>query len=518
MRGYPNVYRVLQRLKRNRNDQQKPAKPSISFTISLDENKNILKQQLGDSPDVMFRTMSIPMVNRGTQAALLLSIDGIIDDEAIREHVIEPLLKKPEDSQGNRLKERITINEWKEEENVYQAVEQVLKGNTLLLTEGSNKALLINASKFEVRSIDEPQAEQAIRGARDGFVESTAVNISLLRQRISHPSLRFQTIVVGEISRTTITLAYMNDIVDTQLLNRVRERIKEVKVDSLKSSGELEQYIEDHPYTMFPTIGNTARPDKAAALLMEGRILVLINGTPICLFIPHLFIENMQNVEDYNSRPYYVSFIRLLRFLSFIISTTFPAIYIAALNFHKETIPSDMIVPIVQARELVPFPLAMEVILSIIMFEVVREAGIRLPQQVGSALSIVGALILGEVAVSAGLFGAPTVIVVSIAYIASFVINPIADVTALLRVFFFAASSLFGAYGLFVAMLGLLTHMVSLTSVGVPYMAPFAPVYFRDWEDALIRLPLRWIKHRPRSVPHRRDEKITALPKTGGKE
>lgn len=207
----------------------------------------------------------------------------------------------------------------------------------------------------------------------------------------------------------------------------------------------------------------------------------------------------------------------MLRFVSFVISISLPGIYIAAINFHKVMIPSDMIVPIIQARETVPFPLAMEIAMMILMFEVVREAGVRLPQQIGSALSIVGALILGQVSVSAGLVGAPTIIVVSISYIAAFVITPIADVTALLRIGLFIASSLFGGYGLIVAMLGLLTHMISLTSFGIPFMAPFAPFYFQDWKDSLIRLPLRWKKQRPKSIPNQRKTRIRSLPKTGDK-
>lgn len=230
---------------------------------------------------------------------------------------------------------------------------------------------------------------------------------------------------------------------------------------------------------------------------MEGRIAVFIDGNPVSLIVPYLFIENFMNVEDYNSRPYYSSFIRLMRFFAFFISITLPALYISTLNFNKALIPSDIIVPLIQARETVPFPLALEVIMIILMFEVVREAGVRLPQQIGTAVSIVGPLILGDVAVSAGLIGAPTIVIVSLSYIAAFVITPIADVTALLRIGLFIASSIFGSYGLCIALLALLTHMVSLTSLGVPYMAPFSPTHFRDWKDSFVRFPTRLLKRRP---------------------
>ena len=238
--------------------------------------------------------------------------------------------------------------------------------------------------------------------------------------------------------------------------------------------------------------------------------IIFHSGPSMCESFPY-------PIEDYNSRPYYSSFIRFIRFVSFYFSTTLPALYFSALNFNKQMIPSDLLVPIIQAREMVPFSLWLEMALMILMFEVVREAGVRLPQAVGSALSIVGALILGQVAVSAGLVGAPTIVIISISYISAFIITPIADVTALLRIALLIASSLFGPFGLIVAILGLTTHMVSLTSMGVPYMAPIAPTHFRDFKDLVFRFPIKWLKHRPKSIPNQRDSKIQSLPNTGDK-
>lgn len=220
------------------------------------------------------------------------------------------------------------------------------------------------------------------------------------------------------------------------------------------------------------------------------------------------FLDNLKTIEDYNSRPYYSSFIRIIRVFAFIISTTLPALYISALYFNKEMIPSDLLIPIIEEREMVPFSLWLEMFLMILMFEVVREAGVRLPQAVGSALSIVGALILGQVAVTAGLVGAPTIVVISISYISAFIITPIADITALLRIALLISSTMFGMFGLIVALLGLITHMVSLTSLGIPYMAPLAPTYFRDFKDTFIRFPTKWLKQRPTSISNKRSTKI----------
>lgn len=519
---YLKIKSIMQKMKQNTKwTQEEQFNNSILFSSDVHKNEEKLKQLLDSSDDIIFHDFIIPLHDGRTLKALLVIVDGLIDEDAIRNNVLEPLTKESLDStmgeELKQVKERISIFNTKKENNLEKSVYQILKGNTLLLLDGYSEGLLLNAPGYEVRAISEPQSDRAVRGAHDGFIESSPTNIALLRRRISHPSLQFETIKIGEYSQTDITIGYVKDIADPKLIERIKQRLEQIKVDEINNSGEIEQFIEDHPFSIFPTIGNTERPDKASALLMEGRIVIIVNGDPVSLFVPSLFLENIKSIEDYSSRPYYSSFIRMLRFVSFVISISLPGIYIAAINFHKVMIPSDMIVPIIQARETVPFPLAMEIAMMILMFEVVREAGVRLPQQIGSSLSIVGALILGQVSVSAGLVGAPTIIVVSISYIAAFVITPIADVTALLRIGLLIASSLFGGYGLIVAMLGLLTHMISLTSLGIPFMAPFAPFYFQDWKDSLIRLPLRWKKQRPKSIPNQRKTRIRSLPKTGDK-
>lgn len=524
MGSYNNVHRVIKRLQGKKKKQEAKHSDSShndSLSPNLEENVTAIKQILGNSPDVRIRSITIPLTKNKKIKAIVLSIDGIIDQQAIREHVIRPLKEEPIDDVGELLdaiQQRIYINEVTVTKALKESLPKVLKGNTLLLVDGLTEGLLINASKYESRSIEESESEQTIQGARDGFIESLQVNISLIRQRIADPHLHFETFEIGEITRTTVVIGYMSHIVDDALVERVRTRLQDIKVDSIESSGDIEQHIEDHPYSIFPTIGNTERPDVAVSALLDGRVIIFINGTPVCLYVPYLFIESLKNVEDYHSRPYYTSLIRIIRFFAFVISTTFPAIYMAALNFHKEMIPSDMIVPVVQAREAVPFPLTLEIIITIIMFEVIREAGVRLPQHIGAAFSIVGALILGEVAVAAGLFGAPTIIIVSISFIAAFVITPITDVTALLRLLFFIGSSLFGAYGLFVMLLAILTHMVSLTSLGVPYMSPLSPFYLRDLKDTIVKFPKRWLTHRPQSIPNKKPKKVESLPETGGKQ
>lgn len=524
MKGYKKIKSLLQNRKhKNKSkDQSSEDKSSVlpekPFYPDLKHNKEYVLERFGQAPDLIIHELPITLVNGQKLAALLFGINGLINEEVIREHVLEPLISQQIEKPNNELEQissKLSVQKMRIINDLDNALIELLKGHVLLLFEGYIRGLLIDVVALEERPITEPESEKAVRGARDGFVESTATNIALLRQRIAHPSLRIEKMILGTYSQTTIVISYMQDIAASELVNRVKSRLKQIDMDAINNSGEIEQAIEDHPYTIFPTIGNTERPDRAASLLMEGRVLLFVSGNPTCLYVPLLFLENLQSIEDYQSRPFYSSFTRLLRFMAFIVSVALPGIYIAALNFHKEIIPSAMIVPIIEARETVPFPLMMELLLMILMFEVVREAGVRLPLEIGSALSIVGALILGEVSVSAGIVGAPTIIVVSISYIASFLISPIADVTALLRLGLFIVSSIFGAYGLIISLLGLITHMVSLTSMGVPYLAPFAPFYIQDLKDTIFRFPLRWHKKRAKSIPHKRKVKIRSLPKQG---
>lgn len=519
-----NIEKLIKKLKTKNTKQEQRSNENKKhpFSEDLRKNEKTITEWLGSSQDVMMTKFTIKLKNEEKLDAMLLAIEGTVDEAVKREDILKQLQNHYLESLPNenldQVQDRLSAKHIKTETDILKAVNDVLKSHILLMVDGYSKGLLITADGFEIRSVTEPETERTVRGPREGFIEALGVNLSLIRRRIRHPSLRFETINVGVYTETEVTIGFVKDIADPHIVDLVKKRIQAIKVDSINNSGDIEQLIEDHPYSIFPTIGNTERPDKAAAMLMEGRVIIFVNGDPVALITPFLFVESFMNIADYNSRPFYSTLVRLLRFASFLISIILPALYISALNFNKALIPSDLIVPLIQARETVPFPLAMEIIVSILMFEVVREAGVRLPQQIGTAVSIVGPLILGEVAVSAGLIGPPTIIIVSLSYIASFVIPTIADVTALVRIYLFIIASVFGSYGLCMGLLGLLTHMVSLTSLGIPYMAPFSPIKFNDFKDTLIRIPTRLIKSRPKSIPKRRYKRIHSVPDTGEKK
>lgn len=461
------------------------------------------------------RDFRLETYNGGSIDALFIGIEGLLNEVSLLENVFKPLMNKPLDHEldlADQIKQRLFVKKAEFETDVNQLILNVLQGKGLLLVDGLPEGWILHIEGIEERAIQEPPTEAIVKGPREAFVESIATNLALIRRRIQHPSLRFESTKIGHYTRSNVTIAYIDGIADPQVVQRLRDRLKHIETDSLLSSGELEQFVEDNPHTIFPTVGNTERPDKSAAMLMEGRIVILVDGDPVALIVPYLFIQSLQNQEDYSSRPYFATFIRLLRLFSYLSSITLPSLYVLALNFHKEVIPSELVVSIAESRQKVPFPLEMELVGLTIAFEIVREAGVRMPRAIGQAVSIVGALILGQVSVQAGFIGAPTIIIVALSSIASFIVTPIAEVAAILRFMFLIPTSLFGFYGFLSLGLAVTTHMVSLTSMGVPYMAPIAPTYFGDWKDAVFRLPFRFLRNRPKSIPNQREKRIEQLP------
>src|SRR5699024_8820722 len=395
------IKRLLENMSAKNQDNQPPDDVddnSNHFSTDIRKNEKMLSEQLGTSQDVMLTKFKIKLHNSDDVDAMLVAIDGLVDEEVKRNNVIKPLIEPPLEKDPSKdlasIRERLAVKSAVIEGDPEKVLQKVLKAQAFLLIDGLSEGLLISIEGFEIRSIEEPETEQIVRGSREGFIESLSVNLSMVRRRIASPSLRYETMEIGEYSQTDDTIAYITDIVDHKIVHEVKSKICQIKVDNINSSGDIEQLIEDHPYSIFPTIGNTERPDKVSRLLMHGRVVIFVDGDPICLYAPFLFVESMKNIEDYISRPYYTSFIRLIRFFSFALSITLPALYISAVNFNKGLIPSSLIVPLTVARESVPFPLALEVMIMIIMFEVVREAGVRLPKQVGTAVTIVGPLIL----------------------------------------------------------------------------------------------------------------------------
>lgn len=479
-----------------------PAKLSAGLARNLAQLRNIFN----DSSDIQIRQFKLG----GKTEAALFFVAGLVDKKIIHESILHSLMY---DSRlvynGNSLAREnivdiqqvmLSVGEIKHTAAVNELVHSILSGYAGLLIDGYTQALLINAKGWETRSVQEPVTEAVVRGPREGFTETIGTNTALLRRKIKSPNLIIETMVLGERTRTDIALGYIKGIVNPALITEIKRRLKRINIDAILESGYIEQFIEDNPFSPFPTIANSEKPDVVAAKILEGRVAILVDGTPIVLTAPMLFVESFQSPEDYYSRPYYVSIVRALRFLAFTVSILGPPVYVALSTFHQELIPTALLITMAAAREGTPFPAVVEAIGMGMVFEILREAGIRLPRPVGQAISIVGALVVGEAAVSAGIITSTMVIVVAFTAISSFVVPAQADVQSLLRIFLVIAAGFIGAYGIGIGLLIILIHLCEIRSFGIPYFSPLAPTIPGDLKDVFVRAPLWAMFKRPESL------------------
>lgn len=472
------------------------------LSSSLNRNLNRISQKLGDSPDIVNRQFMIG--HSPSRTAVILYIDGLADQKIINESILRPLLNidhvsstfTPEVLEQYLL----TVGGTKQVKNLAGLVEGILTGDTALLLDGAPTGLLLSTKGWEKRSISEPDTETIVKGPRDGFTEDLRTNTALLRRRIEHPSLRFAAIKIGKKTRTDINIAYIQGVANPGLVNEVKRRIQRIHTDGILAAGFIEQFIEDAPFSLFPTVGYTERPDVCCAKLMEGRVAILTDGTPVVNTVPFLFVESFQSPDDYNFRPFYMTLVRWFRYVAFAISILLPPIYVAISSYHQELIPTSLLISMAAATEGTPFPALVEAIGMGFIFEILREAGIRIPRPYGQAVSIVGALVIGDATVSAGLVGAPLVIVVAFTAIASFLVPTLADVAAILRVILTILAGILGAFGLNGGLIVIYVHLATLRSFGVPYLSPLAPLMPDDLKDVAVRAPLWAMFTRPKAL------------------
>jgi len=504
--------RGMQLHKLNEKSLHKEQAPGIKeeqvLTSSLDENIDVLRNALGEGPDIIIRKFSFGQEPRYDAAVIF--VDGMVNKTIINDSIIKPLmydLHLISDDRKFEIKDigelrtvLLSVGDVKQITTVKDTVRSGLYGNTILLLDGHAEALDIDTKGWETRSIQEPSVEQVVRGPREGFTETMRFNTAMLRRKILNPNFTIEQMVIGEQTRTNVSIAYLRGVANPKVVEEVKTRLGRIKTDAILESGYIEEFIEDAPYSIFSTVGNTEKPDVAAAKILEGRIAILVDGTPFVLTVPMLFVEGFQSAEDYYSRPHFFSFIRMLRFMAFFISMLAPAIYVALTSYHQELIPTPLLITIAAASEGTPFPALLETLVMVIVYEILQESGIRLPSQVGQALSIVGALVMGQAAVEAGLVGAPVVIVVAITAIASFLVVTHTDATALLRYFFIILAGVLGAFGIIIGLLAILIHLAGLRSFGSPYLSPLAPITWRDLKDVFIRVPIWAMDKRPQAI------------------
>lgn len=496
------MIRVIKKLIRSMNkdkiNKNETSKDYMPISKDIKQNLNNIKEYFENASDIIIREIELGIDQQ--VKAFLVMVDGLVDKTALNESLMKSIMLNARVSEPNKginkkniyhfVKDcALSIASVNETNTFEETVDSILSGDVAIFIDGSNSVIIASIRGWESRGVEEPITETVVRGPREGFVETLRVNTSLLRRKIKNHNLKFEMITIGKQTKTNVCIVYVKGIVDDKTLQEVKRRLKSIEIDSILESGYVESYIEDAPFSIFPTVGNTEKPDIVCAKILEGRVAILIDGTPFVLTVPYLFVEGFQNSEDYYSRPFYASILRLLRWGSFFLAISLPAIYIAVTSYHQELLPPTLLSTIAAAQEGTPFPTFIEAFIMLTIFEILREAGLRLPKVVGQAVSIVGALVIGEAAVSAGLIGAPMVIVVSLTAITSFVITPLYDAMSILRIFFTFLAAIAGQYGIMLGLAGMLTHICSLNSYGIPYSLSFAPSNKSDMKDVFIRVP-----------------------------
>ncbi|MFD0694175.1 spore germination protein [Paenibacillus sp. GCM10027628] len=479
-----------------------PGSQHVGLTDDLEQNKRSLLEIFRHTADFCAEEISI-----GGKEAVAYWLTTMTDSKEITGKIIQPFLSMNEtyisDMNDSTLsiicKEYIRTSQYQILDHLDQTIKEILTGNVVILLSGSNKAISITIGLSQVRSIDEPSTQTIIRGPKDSFIESAETNLSLIRRRIKNAGLKFQKYTIGTETGTTVYLAYMDGIINKEILAEIQKRLNKTNSNAIFDSGTLEEYIVDKTLTPFPLIYNSERPDSIAAHLISGKAAIIVDGSPFVLSMPAVFSDFFQVSEDYYQPFMMSSFVRCLRYVAFLIALLFPAIFISIMTYHHELIPTELLVSISSQREALPFPSVVEILIMEITFEILREAGIRMPRAVGPTVSIVGGLVIGQAAVEAGVISSIMVIIVAITAISSFV-SPIYSLsvsTRLLRFILIILGTIIGLYGVILGLIILLAHMCSLRSFGVPFMAPFAPLILEEQDDVIIRFPAWSLKKRP---------------------
>lgn len=506
---------------KNAQQQAKIHSTDVFFSSSLYSNLEQLQNILGNNPDIAIRKFYIDVYN--VDAAVVF-IKGLADTEQIHEQILKSIMLdlrehrnfvKEDWAIASKIKENIknhvvTLTEVKEMKNIEDSVMNIFNGDTALLIDGVDTALLLGTNKWPSRQIEEPITEASIRGSREGFVENILMNMSLVRRRIKDPNLVLDKYTIGRRSQTTVIVMYMKDITNDSIIQEVKKRLEKIDIDQVPESGFIEQLIEDDFLSPFPQLMTTERPDRVAAGLLEGRVAILVDGTPFVLMLPITITYILRGPEDYYDRWFVGTLVRLMRFGAVIVSLFAPSLYVALVSYHPGLIPTDLVISIAGSREGVPFPSILEALLMEVTIEILREAGIRLPKPIGQTVGIVGGLVIGEAAVTAGLVSPMMVIVVALTAVSSFALPQygIAIAIRVLRFGMMFSAAFLGLYGIVMFAIGITIHLVKLKSFGVEYTSPFVPYRFRDWKDALVRFPIKTLKNRPEMLKSKDSTRI----------
>ncbi len=447
------------------------------------------------------RTIELTVCGR---SACFFYIDGYIDTLLFEDNILSPLKAL----QGDGAVTMDMLNEntqmttpIQEIPDYVKAVSEISAGEIVLLADGAESFFRYSEKKYQLRAVAEPPVSTVLRGPREGFIEDLKTNMFLIRRRLASPKLNFEIMNVGKYTQTKIAVCFLDGVADPKIVDRIKTQIEKIDIDGIVESSYVSRYLEENKFSLFSHVGSSEKPDTVVGKILEGRVAILVDGSPAVLTLPFLMYENFQMSEDYYIKSYRASMVRIVRLFALIFSILMPGIYVALQEHHYQLFPIKYLVSVLGQITNIPLSPLLEMLFVLVIFEILNETSIRMPRYVSMALSVVGAIILGEAAVTAGLFSISSVIIVAISTVGLYCIPDEINSSSILRFAFVAVGGVLGIVGILLVMTGVLAYLCSINSYGIAYMSPFAPSLIHDWQDGPIKAQLQEFGERPYSVP-----------------
>lgn len=463
---------------------------------NLKESIGYIKEITDSSSDVLFNEFITGGIN-----CCLICCEGMMSSQTAAEMVLSPITEIPKQSSSKELFDY--INSYKllssdrpTVENYIDLMRLIHSGFAVLLAEGMDTALAFGVQGYASRGVQEPSGEGNILGSHEGFTETVRSNMSLIRRRLKTPELVMKMMIKGTKSHTDICLCYMKDRVPPRLLERIMKSLDEIELETIVSTGYIRPFTERRSFEMFSSTGLTERPDVLCSKLIEGRAAILVDGVPYAIIIPRLLCESFHTIDDYTYKPYYATFLRWIRYGAFVVAVLLPAVYGAIVMYHPELLNSTFLMLLVEEEKNAPLSIMTEAFIVLIMYEIIREAGVRLPKPVGGAVSIISGLIIGDAAVKSGLVSTPLLTMTALAVLSGLAIPDLNPQVTVLRFVFLAAGGILGLFGISLLSCVVLTNICGTEDYGFPFTAPISPFSSKGMSDTLIRQGFRKMQNR----------------------
>jgi spore germination protein len=478
------------------NNEADKKQHSYVLSTCLEDNIKHFEERFADCPDIIRRRLYL----KDNTEIYLVYIDGLVDNNLLQRDLIISLTDlELNNINDKKTLENLPLSNLNLHNEITSLEREITAGKAIFLVNGQNYGVSVKISKHETRQISEPITEKNIKGSHEGFVESLNINMSILRRNIQNNNLKFKMLNIGSSTNQSVAIGYIKGICNEELLNTLYHRISELNMDGVMAIGFIEQVIVDYPNSPFPQYQSTERPDKVMAGLLEGRMVIMLQGTPVTLIAPVTYFSFFQSMDDYSHNWIMGTFLGLLREFGMLLTLFLPALYISITSFHYYMVPLELLIPLAESRVRVPFSPIVETVVLAVVIELIHEASVRLPTYIGTTIGVVGGIIIGQAAVEAGIVSNLLIIVIAITATSSNII-PNEDMSLAIRLCSFIMlilSGIFGIIGIVVFGVLILTHLINLRSLGQPYFQPLIPFKPKDLKDTFVRLPLKYHKKRP---------------------